>query len=142
MKNKNGMAYHDDSALQKDLYYLGKQTRNNARITVQAVKKENTKQIQSTTLRMMKELNDKIAAKEKDGSRYYILFDDGDKQWTAAERITTDDIKVGSKVFTNWKKKGRYYSGRVTQRKGDRIHIRYDDGDKETTTISVVRILR
>ena len=80
--------------------------------------------------------------KKIDGSRYYILFDDGDKEWTTAERITTEEIKVGSKVFANWKKKGHYYPGRVTQRNGDRIHIQYDDGDKETTTISVVRVLR
>ncbi len=80
--------------------------------------------------------------KKKEGMRYFVVFDDGDKEWTTADRMTVEDMSMGDRVFGNWQKRGKYYPGRIAQRKGREIHIKYDDGDEEDTTISVVRVLR
>ncbi len=80
--------------------------------------------------------------KEAKGDKYVIGFDDGDKQETPADEITAEDIKVGDKVFGNFKRAGKYYPGKVTTRTGDQIHIKYDDGDEEDTTIGMVRVER
>ncbi len=77
---------------------------------------------------------------KKEGNRYFVLFDDGDKEWTDHSRMTPDDIAVGDRVFGNWKGKGKYYPGKIATRNGTTIHIKYDDGDQETTTISFVRV--
>jgi len=37
---------------------------------------------------------------------------------------------------------GTYYWGKITERNGDDIHISYDDGGEEDTTIDVVRVVR
>ena len=59
------------------------------------------------------------------------------------ERLAADaNLKVGDRVSANWKKGGQYYNGKITSRDGDKIHISYDDGDQEDTTISVVRVQR
>ncbi len=71
---------------------------------------------------------------------YFIHFDDGDKEWVDASRIRPENIKPGDRVYGNWKNRGKYYPGTVTQRTGLSIHISYDDGDQENTTISFVRV--
>lgn len=76
------------------------------------------------------------------GARYYVVFDDGDEEWTTATRITRENLTAGSRVFANWKHGGKYYPGKITSRRGNTITILYDDGDRETTTLSVVRVLR
>lgn len=42
----------------------------------------------------------------------------------------------GARVSCNWKNKGKWYPGKVAKVKGKKIYIKYDDGDKETTTHS------
>jgi len=79
---------------------------------------------------------------EVNGSRYHVAFDDGDAEWTDAARITNENLVVGSRVFGNWQRRGMYYPGKITARRGDTITILYDDGDQETTTIAVVRVKR
>jgi hypothetical protein len=80
--------------------------------------------------------------REVKGTRYVIGFDDGDKQETPGEEVIADDIKVGDKVQGNFKRAGKYFPGKITTRTGDQIHIKYDDGDEEDTTIGMVRVER
>lgn len=79
---------------------------------------------------------------EVSGSRYHVAFDDGDEEWADEARITSENLAVGSRVFGNWERRGLYYPGKITDRRGDTITILYDDGDRETTTIAVVRVKR
>lgn len=79
---------------------------------------------------------------EANGSRYHVVFDDGDEEWTDATRIAAEDLTVGSRIFGNWERRGLYYPGKITARRGNEITILYDDGDRETTTIAVVRVRR
>ncbi len=79
---------------------------------------------------------------KKEGERYYVNFNDGDSEWVNSSQMTKEDILVGDRVSGNWKGKDGYYLGTVTKREGNSIHIKYDDGDEETTTISSVRVIR
>jgi hypothetical protein len=69
--------------------------------------------------------------KKKDGERYFVVFDDGDEEWTTVNRMAVEDMREGDMVFGNWQKRGKYYPGRITHRVGREIHIKYDDGDEE-----------
>lgn len=44
------------------------------------------------------------------------------------------DFQVGDRVECNWKSGGRYYSGKVASKEGNKVFIHYDDGDKEHTS--------
>ena len=80
--------------------------------------------------------------KKIEGERIYVLFDDDDKEWTTSENIVAENIEIGDRVYGNWKGQGYYYPGRIAGRRGDRIYIQYDDGDREWTTIGRVRVER
>ena len=77
-----------------------------------------------------------------DGERIYIHFDDGDKQWTTSDHLMNIDIEIGDRVHCRWKGGPYYHPGRVAQKQGEKIYVHYDDGDKEWTTISLVRVTR
>jgi TolB-like protein len=72
---------------------------------------------------------------------YFVVYDDGDREWRFEKYLQPEKIGSGDVVFGNWLGKGRYYRGRVTERKGDNIHVSYDDGDQEWTTVGRVRLM-
>jgi hypothetical protein len=51
------------------------------------------------------------------------------------------DLREGDKVFARWQKGPYYYPGVIAEKHHDKIHVHYEDGEKEWTTISVVRVL-
>jgi Domain of unknown function (DUF4537) len=75
-----------------------------------------------------------------EGKRVHVLFDDGDQAMLTPDKVRTLDIKVGDRVFCRYKGGPAYYPGEVTRKRGEVIHIRYDDGDEETTSIRLVRL--
>lgn len=77
-----------------------------------------------------------------EGARIYIHFDDGDKEWTDADRLLEMDLDIGDRVHCRWKGGPVYYPGRIAQKDGGKIYIEYDDGDVEWTTIAFVRVTR
>lgn len=77
-----------------------------------------------------------------EGEQLYVAFDDGDREWMPAARVMPLDFAVGSRVYGRWQGGPHYYPGRVARKDGETLHIHYDDGDQETTTVSVVRVLR
>ena len=75
----------------------------------------------------------------KDGL-YHVNYDDGDAEWRLEKHMLPEKLSQGDEVFGNWQSKGRYYRGKIAERKGDKIFIHYDDGDKEWTTVGKVRV--
>lgn len=75
----------------------------------------------------------------KDGL-YLVYYDDGDREWRLEKYLKNERIQPGDIVFGNWKSRGKYYRGRIARRNGQKIFIHYDDGDKEWTTISKVKV--
>ncbi len=70
----------------------------------------------------------------------YVVFDDGDEEWTTASQIVDLDVPVGTRVQSRWKGEKYFYRGTATQSEGERIFVAYDDGDEEWTTAGMVRI--
>lgn len=73
------------------------------------------------------------------GSKVSLKFDDGDKATVDADDVRAIHWKVGTKVQCNWKGKGSYYKGVISSKNGESVHIKYDDGDEEDTTIGRCR---
>ncbi|MBP7738727.1 MAG: hypothetical protein KA369_22320 [Spirochaetes bacterium] len=74
-----------------------------------------------------------------EGADFNVSFDDGDTAVLPASKIRKIDWKVGTRVQCNWKRGGMYYKGTITRMQGESIHISYDDGDQEDSTISICR---
>jgi hypothetical protein len=74
------------------------------------------------------------------GADIEVQFDDGDRTVVTTAEILPLAIGVGSRVWGRFKGGPYYYPGRVTQSQGDAIHIEYDDGDTEWTTVHMVRV--
>jgi hypothetical protein len=77
--------------------------------------------------------------KQKEGN-VFVRYTDDVTEWAPAWRVGYYTVGVGDEVFGNWKNRGLYYRGKVTKRDGNDIHIQYDDGDEEDTTIDLIRI--
>ncbi len=75
------------------------------------------------------------------GENYDVQFDDGDTDTVDAKGISYHTVTEGSRVEGNWLAGGLYYPGRITHRRGSAIHIVYDDGDEEDTTLGFVRLV-
>jgi hypothetical protein len=77
-----------------------------------------------------------------EGKRIHVTFDDGDQALVTSDQIRELDIGVGDRVFCRWKGGPQYYPGEVVKKEGERIHVRYDDGDEEWTSVRMVRVER
>jgi hypothetical protein len=75
-----------------------------------------------------------------EGERIHILFDDQDQEWVAPDRVVPLTFEMGQRVFGRWQRGALFYPGRLVRVDGERINIDYDDGGKETTMISYVRL--
>ena len=74
------------------------------------------------------------------GAGIVVQFDDGDRAPMSIEQARPLSYSVGDRVFCRWKGGDAYYPGVVSAVIGSAISIDYEDGDKETTTLSMVRI--
>jgi hypothetical protein len=74
--------------------------------------------------------------------RYQILYDDGYWDWADEDRLAELDIEEGDRVFARWRGGSNYYPGVVDQQEGEKVHVCYDHGDQEWTTISMLRVVR
>jgi len=75
-----------------------------------------------------------------DGKRLHVLFDDGDQALLTPDKVRALDIKVGDRVWCRFKGGPVYYAGEVMKKQGEVIHIHYEDGDEETTSLRLIRI--
>jgi hypothetical protein len=78
--------------------------------------------------------------RQAEGNSCEIAFDDGDVAWVHEANVRRPDIKCGSQVFCRFHAGPVYAPGIVEEQHGEKIQIRYENGDKEWTTISMVRV--
>ena len=73
-------------------------------------------------------------------TEFEIQFDDGDRTVVGRGELLPLTIGVGNRVWGRYQGGPYYFPGEVSAQRGEAIHIEYDDGDQEWTTISMVRI--
>lgn len=71
---------------------------------------------------------------------YHVQYDDGDRAALDREQVRPLQLTPGTRVYCRWKGGQSYYPGVITSVQGDAIHVDYDDGDKEHTAISMLRM--
>ncbi len=71
-----------------------------------------------------------------------VLFDMGEIAILSSQRVRPLTLLVGDRVEGRWKGERLFYSGEITRIEGEIVHIAYDDGDEETTTIRLLRLRR
>jgi hypothetical protein len=77
-----------------------------------------------------------------EGGQLQVFYDDGERERRPPEKLAPLDLQIGDRVFGRWQHGAVFYPGKLTGRRGETIDILYDDGDRETTTISMVRVRR
>lgn len=71
-----------------------------------------------------------------------IQFDDGGRDTVPIAESRPVQLVSGMRVYGNWGGAGAYYPGRIAAVQGAALFLEYDDGDKEVTSISLVRVHR
>ena len=69
-----------------------------------------------------------------------VQYDDGDRATLSQSDVRPLALGIGSRVWGRWQAEACYYPGTITRQLGAAIHIDYDDGDAEWTTIGMVRV--
>ncbi len=75
-----------------------------------------------------------------DGPSPEVQFDDGDRSMVAVAEMRPLQVAIGTKLQCRWKGGEAYYPGKVAAVYGHAMHIAYDDGDQEVTSICMIRI--
>jgi hypothetical protein len=69
-----------------------------------------------------------------------VQFLDGPERMLTPELIKRLTVKPGLAVTCRWKAGQVYFPGKIAEIDGDRVHIAYDDGEKEWTTVRLIRL--
>jgi hypothetical protein len=75
-----------------------------------------------------------------EGKRIHIAFFDGDQALVTPDQVRELAVAVGDRVFCRQGGGPQYLPAEVTERTGDRIHVHYDDGTQEWSSIRMVRL--
>ena len=76
------------------------------------------------------------------GNLCEVAYDDGDAAWVHEATVSLPDIRIGSQVFCRAQGGPAYWPGKVSRQNGEKIEVQYDGGEKEWTTLSMVRVQR
>lgn len=73
------------------------------------------------------------------GSQVEIAYLDGSSETLPSGHVRSFDWKVDTKVTCQFKRGENWYPGKISSIKGDKIHVKYEDGDEEDTTVRYCR---
>jgi hypothetical protein len=76
------------------------------------------------------------------GNTCEVYFDDGDAAWIDNAHILEPDVQVGSRVFARIHGGPSFVPAVVSQQKGETVQVRYDHGEEEWTSLSMIRVQR
>jgi hypothetical protein len=70
-----------------------------------------------------------------------IRYEDGDKAQVPPEAVLPLHLEVGDRVYARRQAARTYHPAVIDQREGDRLFLRYDDGQTEWSAIEYIRVL-
>jgi hypothetical protein len=73
------------------------------------------------------------------GREATVTYDDGKVAIMGVADVRAIDWRAGSRLQCDWKSLGAYYAGKVLAMDGESITFLYDDGYKESLTVSRCR---
>lgn len=75
------------------------------------------------------------------GDVVVVAYDDGTREKLPLNRVRPYDWRPGSRVQCRWRNGSEWYAGVIKSitDNGVTLNIKYDDGDKETTTTAACR---
>ncbi len=74
--------------------------------------------------------------------RITILFDHGGQAMVTPNKVRPLKLEVGDKVTCRSKFAPEFYPGEIAHIEGERVHIVFEDGEEEKTSIRLVRLRR
>jgi len=74
-----------------------------------------------------------------DADRLGVVYADGDTERLERGDLYPDQIGVGSRVEARIRQWDRFFPGRITQRVAHAVFVEFDDGDRQWTSIGLVR---
>jgi hypothetical protein len=72
--------------------------------------------------------------------RALIQFDDGDSGWVDLELVQPLTLRPGQKVMSRRRMGPHFFPGEVREVEGEDVHVEFDDGKEERTTVAALRI--
>jgi hypothetical protein len=70
----------------------------------------------------------------------HIRFDDGGQGWVLLEQLVPLQIPVGLRVLARWRMGKQYAPATVAEVEGDRIYLRFDDGNTEWSSAAALAL--
>ena len=74
-----------------------------------------------------------------EGDDIFIRYDTGEEEWTNSDYLAEMKVAVGDEVESKWSQDEEYYTAQVTAINGEQIHVVYEDGNEEWTSINNLR---
>lgn len=75
-----------------------------------------------------------------DDDRVIVQYLDGPEKMLTPELIRKFELRAGTKIECRWKGGPNYFPGKLDKVEGERVFIKYDDGDEEWTSVRLVRV--
>jgi hypothetical protein len=76
----------------------------------------------------------------QDETRVVVQYLDGPERMLTPELIKRFEVKPGLKIESRWSGGPHFFPGTLNKVDGERIFVKYDDGDEEWTSIRLFRI--
>ena len=77
---------------------------------------------------------------EANGVEVLVQYDDGDRSQVHVDLVRPLELKVGTRIQCRYQGGKAFYPGQVAGVVGSAIQVDYDDGDKESSSVSMVRV--
>lgn len=74
------------------------------------------------------------------GAAFDVRFDDGGSAALRDDQTRPLLLAIGARVSARFRGGDAFYSGIISEAVGNALHICYDDGDKEWTSVSMLRV--
>jgi hypothetical protein len=71
----------------------------------------------------------------------HILFDDGDREWLPPDKVRKLEVSLSQKLECRLFRGPIFLPGKILHTDGEQITIRYDDGQEETSMLTMCRIV-
>ena len=74
------------------------------------------------------------------GGRALIQFDDGDSGWVDLAFVQALALTAGQRVMSRRRMGPHFFPGEIREVDGEEVHVEFDDGKEERTTVASLRI--